>query len=92
MRLFLRYQTSVQKEYDTAMKEFRKTQAEHAGNSLERAYADMVRDQEPALPEHLRNSEPASVPPVGFASQLSSTNLKHSRERISKQSAAVAGA
>ena len=43
MRLFLRYQTSVQREYDKAMSEFRKEQTERLShNKLEHTFRDML--------------------------------------------------
>ncbi|HYP07606.1 MAG TPA: hypothetical protein VER03_15340 [Bryobacteraceae bacterium] len=66
MRLFLRYQNSVQKEYDTAMRELLKAKKEHAENSLELAYAASVEEREAATPPPTKeNPEPAG----GFASQ-----------------------
>lgn len=42
MRLFLRYQTAVQNEYDKAVREFKKVQADNRKHSLEQAYVDKL--------------------------------------------------
>jgi hypothetical protein len=55
MRLFLRYQTSVQREYDTAMRELRKARKERAKQCLENVYKEALQSPAPKL--------------VGFASQ-----------------------
>ena len=55
MRLFLRYQTSVQREYDSAMREFKKTQAERLSSTVDENYERLLRS--------------AATPAGGFASQ-----------------------
>jgi hypothetical protein len=42
MRLFLRYQTRVQREYDKATQEFRKAQSERLSHTLEDTYRDLL--------------------------------------------------
>ncbi|HYP08151.1 MAG TPA: hypothetical protein VER03_18100 [Bryobacteraceae bacterium] len=67
MRLFLRYQNSVQKEYDTAMRELLKAKKERAENSLELAWADSLEERRPSTesaPKQPTNTE------LGFASQV----------------------
>ncbi|HYP06151.1 MAG TPA: hypothetical protein VER03_07920 [Bryobacteraceae bacterium] len=64
MRLFLRYQNSVQKEYDTAMRELLKAKKERADNSLELAWAEDLEEKREAE-KPLTNTE------LGFASQTS---------------------
>jgi hypothetical protein len=70
MRLFLRYQTAVQREYDTAVREFQKSKAEQVSNSLENAYRDTLLASAPKRPQ---DSAPVTGKPkvmaVGFASQ-----------------------
>lgn len=67
MRLFLRYQTATQKEFDTAMREFKKAKAERAEQSIESAYLESLEEAgvQTAMPE----PEPQVAAAVGFASQ-----------------------
>ena len=70
MRLFLRYQTSVQREYDTAMREFKKAQAERAKSDCEKlalGIADLYTEE--------------SSQPVGFASQIADTSQTRPESR-----------
>jgi hypothetical protein len=77
MRLFLRYQTSVQREYDKAMREFEKAKAERPENNNERNYMELI---------FSRNSEEpiAAAAGVGFASQNTS---QHQSQPAKSQSA-----
>jgi hypothetical protein len=59
MRLFLRYQTAVQREYDKAFKEFQAAKVERR-----------KRERELAVLESLTDTEYDSIPSVGFASQV----------------------
>jgi hypothetical protein len=61
MRLFLRYQTTVQREYDKAMSEFKKARAEREKQQFEQALMDAARQRNIA--------QPAMGAAVGFASQ-----------------------
>ena len=63
MRLFLRYQISVQREFDKATRELRKAKAERIEQSPEKAYTEMVLA---TPPQRLNQSAP---PSPGFASQ-----------------------
>jgi hypothetical protein len=66
MRLFLRYQTSVQREYDTATRELHKARAERIRQSQENAYKDVLLST--PVP---RVTPPSMTAPAanGFASQ-----------------------
>jgi hypothetical protein len=64
MRLFLRYQTTVQREYDKAMSEFKKARAEREKQQFEQALMDAARQRN--IPQ------PAVAAAVGFASQTPS--------------------
>ena len=67
MRLFLRYQTTVQREYDTAVRELRKAKKERAKQCFEDAYRDNLLATpapQPTIPTTTTTS--ASI---GFASQ-----------------------
>ncbi|HYI93339.1 MAG TPA: hypothetical protein VEX68_07330, partial [Bryobacteraceae bacterium] len=61
LKLILRYQTSVQREYDKATLELNKVRAERAQALIEEAIAETMKPSEQA------QAEPAE--PVGFASQ-----------------------
>jgi hypothetical protein len=63
-KLFLRYQTTVQREFDKAFSEFRKARAEREKQLLDEAVLQAAR-QPPQQPQ--QNRTPA--PSVGFASQ-----------------------
>ena len=65
MRLFLRYQNAVQREYDTAMRELHKAKAERLREEYERA-ALGIADPEPETVAAAHNA-------VGFASQQAFT-------------------
>lgn len=67
MRLFLRYQTAVQREYDKAVSEFRKAQQDNRENSLERAYSDSIgfASQPSVATESGKATEPGKQP-AGF--------------------------
>jgi hypothetical protein len=66
MRLFLRYQTSVQREYDTATRELHKARAERIRQSQENAYKEVLLST--PVP---RVAPPSMTAPAanGFASQ-----------------------
>jgi hypothetical protein len=74
MRLFLRYQTSVQREYDKAMREFEKAKAERPEYNNERNYMELILSgavpQPPAAKPELAAAASAGV---GFASQTTAT-------------------
>jgi hypothetical protein len=74
MRLFLRYQTSVQREYDKAMREFEKAKAERPECNNERNYMELILSgaapQPPAAKPELAAAASAVV---GFASQTTAT-------------------
>jgi hypothetical protein len=65
-KLFLRYQTTVQREFDKAFSEFRKARAEREKQLLDEAVRQAAR-QRPPQPQ--QNMTPALS--VGFASQTS---------------------
>lgn len=68
LRLFLRYQTTVQREFDKAMSEYSKARAEREKRLFEEALAfEAVAGHEPVNAEHLE---------VGFASQTVYPDLK----------------
>lgn len=72
LRLFLRYQTTVQREYDTAMREFHKAKAERVRDSFEQAYVASVTANTQRLTQESKPAiatPKATTPPVGFASQ-----------------------
>ena len=74
MRLFLRYQTAVQREYDTAMRLLDKARKERAHQEFMRAAAEAPVIEAPVgvkleAPE-LTQPEPSN-PQIGFASQTS---------------------
>jgi hypothetical protein len=62
LRLFLRYQTTVQREFDKAMSEYGKIRAEREKQLVEEALT--------------YSAAPTSVPEVGFASQTEPRHLK----------------
>ena len=62
-KLFLRYQTTVQREFDKALSEFRKARAEREKQLLEEAVLQAARQR----PQAQQNTTPALS--VGFASQ-----------------------
>lgn len=66
MRLFLRYQTAVQKEYDTAMRELLKAKAEGARRAYEQAMLDATQLCETEAEPECR---PSTEIAFGFASQ-----------------------
>jgi hypothetical protein len=66
MRLFLRYQTTVHREYDKARREFESAQAQRAYDEKERAYLESARNRASVT------SSLAPPPGVGFASQSAS--------------------
>jgi hypothetical protein len=66
MRLFMRYQSSVQREYDTAMRELRKAKAERLNQENPQSAADPA-DLE--LARGLAELHQALDAPIGFASQ-----------------------
>ena len=76
MRLFLRYQTTVQREYDNAMRQFQKEQADRSHDDRERTYMEMILAGNSEKPKPVTavsvsvNADPCTV--IGFASQ--STN------------------
>jgi hypothetical protein len=72
MRLFLRYQTSVQREYDKANSEFQKAQVERLSLKLEGTFADMLFAK--AQPQNAAAPRPTQV---GFASQDDASKATH---------------
>jgi hypothetical protein len=66
MKLFLRYQTSVQREYDKAVTEFRKAQTARERALFDKALAETIRPEEQPAP---RPEIPSAA--IGFASQTS---------------------
>ena len=67
MRLFLRYQTAVQREYDTAMRLLDKARKERAQQEFMQAAA--VSAEAPSVePSQITQTHPAN-PQIGFASQ-----------------------
>ena len=75
MRLFLRYQTSVQREYDKATREFQKAKAERISHTLENTWADTLFASAPE-------------PPVGFASRPPTLPAKGNEFYLETQSPA----
>jgi hypothetical protein len=68
MRLFLRYQTAVQREYDTAVRQLDKARKERAQQEFMRAAA---RPEAPAQHHEPAHSEPTAMPhpsQIGFVS------------------------
>lgn len=63
-KLFLRYQTSVQREYDKAITEFRKARAEREKQHFEEAMLQAARERQAPQTK-------AATATVGFASQAS---------------------
>ena len=79
MRLFLRYQTSVQREYDKATGEFHKAQSERLSHKLEDTFRDMLFEK--ALPQSADGPTP-----VGFGSQWGQPASPDSGNRASAES------
>ena len=83
MRLFLRYQTSIQREYDKANSEFQKAQADRLSPKLEDTFADMLFAK--AQPQNAVAPCPTRV---GFASQGASHDASENTHRNTKPVAA----
>jgi hypothetical protein len=79
MRLFLRYQTSVQREYDKATSEFQKAKSERLSHKLEDTFRDMLFEK--AVPHSADRPTP-----VGFGSQWTKTEGPESEIRASAES------
>jgi hypothetical protein len=69
LRLFLRYQTTVQREYDTAIREYKKAKSERMRESSEKAYRETVLAAPAPKEQAASRLEP--VVGIGFASQAS---------------------
>ena len=80
MRLFLRYQTSLQREYDSCMRQLQKLQSERAHDDKERACIDeiMARSatREASGTCELPVRTAASALAVGFASQSAAARVQ----------------
>ena len=66
MRLFLRYQNSVQREYDTAVRELKKAKADRIEHSLENADGDVTA---PCAAQAYAVGAASPTEMIGFASQ-----------------------
>jgi hypothetical protein len=91
MRLFLRYQTTVHREYDKARREFESAQAQRAYDEKERAYLEYARNRASVT------SSLAPPPGVGFASQTApqataASNLQSPVERTQAAARSAASA
>jgi hypothetical protein len=79
LRLFLRYQNSVQREYDTAMRELQKAKTERVRNAYEQGMVEIANARGPltadaeydTITDQPLTAGAAASALVGFASQMS---------------------